>query len=124
MGSNIQLYVMGTLIYKRSLGLTALKNVAKDLDNQGLESIVSDLDGPFFMVVWRISEKKIYFVTDHAGIMNVYHYRMDNKSLISSSALSLSKPFPVTLNKEAMCQFLRTGSICDYDTIYNEIELL
>ncbi|MFO7972001.1 MAG: hypothetical protein R6U40_09650, partial [Desulfobacterales bacterium] len=89
-----------------------------------LEDIVANLDGHFFLVIVDRLDKKIYFITDHIGLINIYEHKIDGKIFISSSALSLSKTFSVTLNSQAVCQFLRTGSISNSDTIYNEINLL
>jgi len=119
-----KIWAVGTVIYRRSLGKHALKELEKDLESKGIDQITDDLDGPFCLVIQKTKLKRIYIITDHAGIINIYRYHKDKSIIISTSGLALSRSFPVTPNKNAICQFLRTASICDSDTIYNEIELL
>ena len=119
-----KIWVVGTMIYRRSVGKQALKELERDIERREIEQITDDLDGPFCLVIQQPKVKKVWIITDHAGIINVYRYRKGNSLIICTSAMTLSRAFPVTPNKNAICQFLRTATICDQETIYNEIELL
>ena len=121
---DINIWAVGTLIYRRFFGKQALIELGKDLSRKEIEKIADDLDGPFCLFIQKSKLGRIYIVTDHAGIVNVYHYLGDNSIIISTSSLSISRALPVTPKKNAICQFLRTASICDMETIYNEIDLL
>ena len=120
----LKLWVVGTLLYKRNFGERALIDLVGDLKHKQVREIVNDLDGPFCFVIQNPKLQKIWIITDHAGIMNMYRYKTEDGLIISSSASTLSRLFTVNINRGAVSQFLRTGSICDPETIYNEIELL
>jgi asparagine synthetase B (glutamine-hydrolysing) len=120
----IQIWAIGSPIYKNMIGQKALTSLAEDLEGKRLEDVVLDLDGPFFLVIKRNEGHGLWLVTDHAGILNVYKYFKGSKLAISTSAVALSRAFDVTPNEEGIIQFLRNASICDSETIYNEIEAL
>ena len=119
-----KIWAIGSVIYRRNFGNKALVELEKDLSRYDIDRIVDDLDGHFFLVIQKPKLKRVWIITDHAGIVNVYRYISDTTMIISSSALALSKGLSVTPNKNAICQFLRNAFICDLDTIYHEIELL
>ena len=119
-----KIWAVGTVIYRRSIGKKALTNMEKDLERMKIEQITDDLDGPFCLIIQKPRINKTWIITDHAGILNVYRYNKGNSIILSTSALSLSRAFNVTINRNSVCQFLRTATICDHETIYNEIQLL
>lgn len=120
---HISIFVVGTIIYKEMINKPAIEALANDLKDYSIDSLVSNLDGPFFLVV-RSPKEGIKMVTDHAGIIQIYKYFNGDNLFLSTSALSLSRSFPVTPDNESIIQFLRNASICDSKTIYQEIEIL
>jgi hypothetical protein len=118
------IFTMGTLIYRGRINAEAIRLLQDDLKSSPLEDLTGFMDGPFCLVIRKRSEKGCRLVTDHAGIMNIYLYRSGTRAALSSSSMALSRTYPVTLNHEAVVQFLRTGNVYGSGTIYNEIELL
>lgn len=121
---DISIWVVGTLIYKDSLGEKAIGLLKRDLRDKPIESLVDSCDGPFCMMIRGLKENGFRIVTDHAGIMNMYRYRSGQVFSISSSSMALSRNYPVTHNEKAIAQFLRGATVYGPATIYNEIELL
>ena len=121
---DIKIWIVGTLIYKNLMGRAALIAFKEDLYEDQIGNIVRHLDGLFCLVIEKPSESGFWIITDHAGILNFYKYDNGNTLAFSTSALALSRSFPVTVNTEGIIQFLRNASVCDSKTIYNEIELL
>lgn len=118
------IWVVGTLIYKDSLGEKAIALLKRDLMDKPIESLVDSCDGPFCMLIRNRKENGFRIITDHAGIMNMYRYHSGQVISISSSSMALSRNYPVTRNEKAIAQFLRGATVYGPDTIYNEIELL
>jgi len=118
------IFTMGTLIYRGRMNAEAMRLLQEDLKKSPLEDLTEFLDGPFFLVIRNKTGKGCRLVTDHAGIINIYMYRTDRGAALSSSSTALSRSYAVTMNHEAVVQFLRTGNVYGSGTVYNEIELL
>lgn len=120
----IKIWVIGTLIYKNSIGHSALEDLKQELASSRIEDLAKYLDGTYCLIIKNHTENGFWFITDHVGIMNLYKYQSDNTFAISTSSMALSRSFSVTPDREGVLQFLRNATICDSKTIYNEIELL
>lgn len=115
---------VGVPIYGGSNSGNAFIKIIKDYKKYDISKVLSNIDGHFFIVLQSKSERKIYFITDNSGSFCVYIYKNGGSTCVSTSALSLSRSCSVTINEDGLCQFLRTGMVCDESTIYNEIKLL
>lgn len=120
----ISIFCVGMIYYKEKYGSDAINFLKKEIRENGIEKIVDSLDGHFILVILNHLEKTINVVTDHAGILHAYILKSEDNAFISTSSSVLSKNFHVSVNHDSIAQFLRCDSICDYDTIYNEIKLL
>ena len=47
------IWVVGTVIYRRSVGKQALKEMEKDIERREIEQITDDLDGHFCLVIQK-----------------------------------------------------------------------
>jgi len=123
-GDDISLFCVGTILYKDLIGREAILSIKNELIHNDINEIVGRLDGHFILIIIYHFSDVINIITDHAGMMHAYIYRDGQNIYISTSSAILSKNFNVTLDVDAVVQFLRCDSICDCDTIYNEIKLL
>ena len=116
-------WIVGTLIYKKRIASAAFLDFMIDY-NEGIDinKILDFTDGHFVIVIYN--RKKILLITDHVGLINIYYYRQRNEFIFATSSIVLSRNFPVTINYKSVGQFLRTGSVYNERTIYNEINLL
>jgi hypothetical protein len=116
--------VLGMLIYRGFHGADALIKFREDLKKESLKKIIHDCDGQFCLVLRLSQGKGLKIVTDHAGMINMYKYQKGKTLAICSSSMALSMNYPVTVNKRAICQFLRSANVYGSETIYHEICLL
>jgi len=121
---DISLFCVGSVIFDNLIGHEAILRILKELTRKKINEIVHSMDGHFVLIIFNHISGLINIVTDHAGMMHVYFYKNEGNYYLSTSSAILSKNFKVTLDIDAIIQFLRCDSICDYDTIYNEIKLL
>jgi asparagine synthetase B (glutamine-hydrolysing) len=120
----MKIWILGTIIYKNNIGIKTLFNIKNDIKNLGIKGIVNNLDGPFCIIFKDEKKNELTLVTDHGGILNLYKYENNNTFSISNSSLALSRTYRVSPEVNGIVQFLRSGSICNSDTIYQEIKLL
>ncbi|MDB5263192.1 MAG: asnB [Adhaeribacter sp.] len=89
---------------------------------------VQELNGMFAFAIYDLQKQKLFLYRDRMGIKPVYYFYDGQKFAFSSELKSLVKlPFlksKVTLNKEAISQFLYLGYIPRPNSIYNEIKKL
>lgn len=119
-----QIWVLGTLIYKNICGKKALLEVIQDFRESEFKSLTDKLDGHFVIFIKRRDEIGFWIISDHAGIINIYKHKNEDNVILSTSSMSISRTFKVSPNLDGIAQFLRSASICDNQTIYNEIETL
>ncbi|MFY9397760.1 MAG: hypothetical protein WAR22_05280 [Desulfomonilia bacterium] len=120
----LSLWVVGTLIYRGLAGRQAVECLGRELEEARLEDLARHCDGPFFLALAYSREPAITFMTDHAGIVNVYACRFEGGLALCTSSMALSAVLPVTINPEGVAQFLRTANVYGSGTIYREISLL
>ena len=118
------LWVVGTLIYRGLAGRPAVECLARDLEETRLDELSRQCDGPFFLALADRRERYLTFMTDHAGVVNVYVYCSRGRLAVSTSSMALSAAFPVTIDPEGVAQFLRTANVYGSGTVYREIGLL
>lgn len=123
-GDNVSIFCVGTILFDDFFGKDAIIALKKQLLHSDINDVIDSLDGHFILIIINHKANILNVVTDHAGMMHVYRYIDDKNIYLSSSSIVLSKHFNVTVDVEGMAQFLRCDSICDYDTIYNEIKVL
>lgn len=86
---------------------------------------VQHLNGMFAIVIYDIQEKELHVFRDRIGIKPVYFYRAGDSLLFASELKSLTKIQALigrlTLNKQAISQFLHLGYIPRPNSIYNEV---
>jgi len=88
------------------------------------KDFVKELNGMFVLVFYDIKEDKLLIFRDRVGIKPLYFYWKNENFLISSELKSikvLSNDFPLTINKQAISNFLRLGYIPEPMSIYNEV---
>jgi len=86
--------------------------------------MIDDIDGTFCLVVLDRRIGKCFVVTDIGGVINTYIRKAGNTFFISTSMLALAKAYPVSLDKQAILLFLRSGMFFDETTYFNEIIVL
>jgi hypothetical protein len=123
-GEDISLFCVGTVMFDNLIGHEAILKIKKELILKKIDDVVHSLDGHFILILINHISGQLNIVTDHAGMMHIYTYKNEKNFYFSTSSAIFSKNFDVTLDFDAIVQFLRCDSICDYDTIYNEIKLL
>lgn len=124
LSDDISLFCVGTIFYSSLTGRKVLEHVKKQLINVKIQDVVQYLDGHYILIIIDKKKNLLQIVTDHAGMIHLYSFRDDDNYYFSTSSRIFSKNFGVNLNIEASAQFLRCDSICDCDTIYNEIKVL
>ncbi len=84
---------------------------------------VHELNGMFAIIIYDIVSEDIYLFRDRIGIKPLYYY-INNKSLVFASELKSFKELSLSLsiNKNAIANFLLVGYIPHDKTIYNEIK--
>ena len=88
------------------------------------KDFVKELNGMFVLVFYDIKEDKLLIFRDRVGIKPLYFYWKNENFLISSELKPikiLSNDFPLTINKQAISNFLRLGYIPEPMSIYNEV---
>ena len=123
-GEDVSIFCTGTIFYKNVTGKTGLENIAASLLQEKIQSVVHSLDGHYVLVIIDNKIRTINVVTDHAGIIHLYIIRDAEDLYLSTSSRVFSKNFNVTFDIDGLSQYLRCDSICDSDTIYNEIKVL
>ncbi len=83
------------------------------------------LRGMFAFAIWDDKEKTLFAARDRFGIKPFYYLKNDNE-FIFSSELKAIKHYKkdLTISKEGIDAFLRTGSVPAPLTIYNEVASL
>ncbi len=84
---------------------------------------VKELDGMFAFIIYDKNLNKIFIVRDRFGIKPLYIYEHKDKMVISSEikAILENKGLSLTLNTEALKQYLALLYIPNPDTPFNEI---
>lgn len=90
------------------------------------EQFVHQLNGMFAIAIYDIQERQLYLYRDRMGIKPLFFYIDDNGFAFSSELKALTKTDflqgKLTLNKQALSQFLYLGYIPRPNSIYNEIQ--
>lgn len=116
------LSTIGTIIYKDKWGGDALDLIAKDLEKgQDLNSIMKSTRGQFCLIVY--SRAGACIVTDMLGSFPVFRYEDEKGTRITNLFLSLAKYQDVTVNPQAVAEYVSFGYSLDR-TFFNEISLL
>jgi asparagine synthetase B (glutamine-hydrolysing) len=121
---DISLFCVGTIFCNYLTGKKVLEYIKIKLLENDLQSIINSLDGHFVLIAVCHNKKIMQIITDHAGIIHLYFLRDGENQYFSTSSRIFSRNFDVSINVDAVAQFLRCDSICDSDTIYSEINVL
>ncbi|WP_020532814.1 asparagine synthase (glutamine-hydrolyzing) [Flexithrix dorotheae] len=87
-------------------------------------SMVSRLNGMFAIAIYDKEEKKLYLFRDRLGIKPLYYFQEGNNFIFSSELKGFKKILPkgaLTLNKQAIGDFLHLGYIPGNHSIYEKI---
>lgn len=83
------------------------------------------LRGMFAFAIWDDREKTLFAARDRFGIKPFYYYKSDTDFIFSSEIKAIKHYIKnLTLSKEGMDAFLRTGSVPAPLTIYKEVAAL
>jgi len=86
---------------------------------------VNKFNGMFAIALYDKNSQILYLFRDRLGVKPIYYYRNGNDIVFASEAKSLlqidSIRSNVTINKDAVAEFLYLGYIPQPDTIHNEI---
>ncbi|WP_026462938.1 asparagine synthase (glutamine-hydrolyzing) [Adhaeribacter aquaticus] len=87
---------------------------------------VHELNGMFAIAIYDLREHELHIYRDRMGIKPIYFYQKGNDFAFASELKSLTKMAflqgKLTLNKQAISQFLYVGYIPRPNSIYNEIQ--
>src|SRR5688572_1745859 len=87
---------------------------------------VQELNGMFAIAIYDLQENELHLYRDRMGIKPIYFYRNETSFAFASELKALTKmqflQGKLTLNKEAISQFLYVGYIPRPNSIYNEIQ--
>ena len=115
-------FSIGSLIYKNKWQKQALELIIYDLNNdKAIEKIMHETRGQFCLVVH--SPENILVITDKLGSFPVYKFEDTNTIQISNLFLPLAKRNNVTINYQALAEYL-SFDYCFGGTFFNEISLL
>ena len=115
-------FSIGSLIYKNRWQKQALELIIYDLDNgKALQEIMPETRGQFCLVVH--SPEKVFVITDKLGSFPVYRFEDTDTIQISNLFLPLAKRNSVTVNYQALAEYL-SFDYCFGGTFFNEISLL
>ena len=87
---------------------------------------VQELNGMFAIAIYDLQENELHLYRDRMGIKPIYFYRNENSFAFASELKALTKmqflQGKLSLNKEAISQFLYLGYIPRPNSIYYEIQ--
>lgn len=115
-------FCLGTFVYERQWGITALTSFAKHVErNNEFASALSGTHGQFCLVLH--SPGRVLVVTDKLGTFPIYIYEDALSVKVSNLLCSLTKANHLTLNKQAVLEYLNFD-YCFGGTFFSEIGLL
>jgi asparagine synthase (glutamine-hydrolysing) len=82
------------------------------------------LDGMFAFAIVDFIEKKVFIARDRAGKKPLYFFHSHNCFAFSSELNCLNKSIQLSINNEAINQYIRFGSCYKKNTPYNNVEEL
>lgn len=90
------------------------------------ESCVTMLRGMFAFIVWDELEQKVFAARDPFGIKPLYFWQTANQIAFASElkALTLSELEPLSLSKQGLFSYFRSGTVAEPNTLYEQIKLL
>jgi len=116
------LFNIGTLIYKNAWREKALESIIYDLnDGEVIQRVMASTRGQFCLIVHTTDN--VYIVTDKLGSFPVYIFENDKTIQISNILLLLPKNNDVSINHQALAEYL-SFSYCFDCTFFNEIRSL
>jgi hypothetical protein len=122
---DIFVFAAGTATFGREPLEKALEKVWQELKyGKSLDQIVLKMDGSFFLLVYRKTEKKLDMITDAVGLLNIYYYSDGPIHIISTSEIALARALPVQPSLLGISQFLRAAYILDENSFFEEIQII
>ncbi|MHC4189750.1 MAG: hypothetical protein ACYSUB_08805 [Planctomycetota bacterium] len=119
-GSTI--FNIGTLIYKNTWRNKALELIMHDLNNgKTIQEIMPDTRGQFCLIVH--TGRDVFVNTDKLGSFPVYTFEDNDTIQISNILLLLAKNNDVSINHQALVEYL-SFDFCFDSTFFNEVEHL
>lgn len=118
------LLTVGTWFH--SSGLTSgddAKLLARAMD-VGAETLAEKLEGFFVIVFGDGRTREVFVITDIIGSRHCFIRHVNQCAVLSTSSLLLAGLGPVELDKTGCEEFLRTGSIYEGRTVFDEIRKL
>ncbi len=82
------------------------------------------LDGPFALIVYHKPANKLAIVSDHLGLISIFHARRGNRVYVATSALAIAQAVQATPSEYGTYLFLTTGMVMGKATLWNEVERL
>lgn len=85
-------------------------------------TVFSNLDGTFTLVIYNKQARKLLVVTDPLGFNSVFYAREKNKLYIASSSLALANIIQALPDKYGIYLFLTTGGVYGKTTLWQNVE--
>ena len=89
------------------------------------KTFVQELNGMFAIAIYDKTENTLWLFRDRLGIKPIYFYWKNEHFLFASELKAiqiLKDEFPLTVNRQAIYQYLRLGYIPEPNSIFNEVK--
>lgn len=90
----------------------------------GAEELANELEGFFAVVIGDGRSREVFVVTDLVGSCHCYARPWEHGTALSNSSFALAALGPVSLDPVGCQEFLRTGSMYEDRTFYQEVRKL
>jgi len=116
------LYVIGTVIYRKKWGNQALNFILQDLKSgSDVQDIAMGLKGQFCLVI--DNNQEIYIITDRLASFSIFRVDNSTSTHISNILPYLLKHNNVSFNPQRVSEYMSLGYCID-STFFNEIQCL
>jgi len=112
--------LIGTVIYKKSIGIDALTNMYNDFNGlQDIESIRNASVGNGAYIIKKSG--KVYVFTDNYALFAIYYYMRDSKYVIGNTLMDIANTVPVEPNWNNIYERLWIQTIYCGGTYFNDV---
>jgi asparagine synthase (glutamine-hydrolysing) len=82
---------------------------------------LKDMDGMFALAIYDRKAQELFLARDRAGKKPLYYYKDDKKFVFASELNALRNQLPLTMNKDYIREFARTGFFYKTHTPYLQV---
>jgi len=117
------LIAAGTVLHETAAPDWELHKLLRDYLENG-NRVLTDLDGPFALVIYNPHTNKLVVATDPMGFISVFYGRQNDRTYVATSALAVAKAVRSMPDEYGICHYLNVGGMYGALTLWRNVRRL